>query len=92
MVGFLSKSFHAATGVKGLEGKFEVLMQGRYRCFRELSRTTAPLREQPISPRHAPRHALSSRENTLLLMVTPRHHCTRMHSTRTLARVRVAPP
>ena len=31
MVGFLSKSFHAATGVNGLEGKFEVLMQDRYR-------------------------------------------------------------
>ena len=30
MVGFLSKSFHAATGVNGLEGKFEVLLQGRY--------------------------------------------------------------
>ena len=27
---FNLKSFHAATGVKGLEGKFEVLMQDRY--------------------------------------------------------------
>ena len=25
-------------------------------------------------------HALSSRTTTLLLMITPRHHCTRMHT------------
>ena len=54
MVGFLLKSFHAATGVKDLEGKFEVLMQDRYTF--SLSRTLRQLRlrEQPISPRHAP--------------------------------------
>ena len=88
MVGFLSKSFRAATGVKGLEGKFEVQLQGRYSCFRELSRTSeSSASESNPSHQGMPRgHAPSSRATT------PAHdHATsplhvHAHSTRTLAR------
>ena len=80
---FNLKSFHAATGVKGLEGKFEVLMQDRYRfsvSFLGLDKGRSE-REQPISPRHAPRPCtLLPGERPLLLMITPRHHCTFMHT------------
>ena len=38
------------------------------------------LQEQHTSPRHAPRPCtLLPGERPLLLMITPRHHCTRMH-------------
>ena len=39
------------------------------------------LQEQPTSPRHATRPCtLLPGERPLLLMITPRHHCTRLHT------------
>ena len=73
MVGFLSKSFHAATGVKGLEGKFEVLMQGRYRfSVSFLGPHQSASKSNPYHQGMPRGHAPSSRATTLLLMITPR--------------------
>eukprot|EP00964_Phaeocystis_antarctica_P026484 scaffold14926_cov60-Phaeocystis_antarctica.AAC.3 len=67
MVGFLSKSFHAATGVKDLEGKFEVLLQGRYRfsvSFLGGPQTAPPPRATHITKACPVVHTLSSRPTT----------------------------
>ena len=73
------------------EGKFEVLLQDYRFSVSFLGPQTARLREQHITKACPAGHALSSRATTLLLMITPRHPLhAHAHSTRTLARVRVA--
>ena len=92
MVGFLSKSFRAATGVKDLEGKFEMLLQGRYRCFRELSQTSP---EPPPRATHITKACPATMHPPPGRATTPAHdHATsplhaHAHSTRNLERVRV---
>ena len=95
MVGFLSKSFRAATGVKDLEGKFEMLLQGRYRCFRELSQTSP---EPPPRATHITKACPATMHPPPGRATTPAHdHATsplhaHAHSTRTLALVSTGQP
>eukprot|EP00964_Phaeocystis_antarctica_P033053 scaffold18730_cov54-Phaeocystis_antarctica.AAC.3 len=87
-------SFRAATGVKGLEGKFEVQLQGRYSCFRELTWTPEP----PTRAAHLTNAWPAAMHPPPGRATTPAHdHATSpvhayAHSIRTLARVRVARP